>query len=62
MEKIAETIHNIDGLIWGPWLLVLLLGTGFYLTFRMKFLPLKNLKYALLCTIGREGETKIQER
>lgn len=61
MGKIAETIHIIDNLIWGPWMLFLLLGTGIYLTIRMKFLPFKNLKYALLCTIGREESMKTRE-
>ena len=61
MGKIAETIHSIDNLIWGPWMLFFLLGTGIYLTIRMKFLPFKNLKYALLCTIGREESMQARE-
>lgn len=54
MERIAETIHKIDNLIWGPWMLFSLLGTGCYLMVKLRFLPLKNLKFALLCTIGKE--------
>ncbi len=54
MDKIAALIHRVDEWIWGPWMLVLLLGTGCYLMVRLRFLPLKNLKYALLCAIGRE--------
>lgn len=54
MEQFAEIIHKIDNLVWGPWMLVLLLGTGCYLTVRMRFLPLRNLKYAILCAVGKE--------
>lgn len=35
-------------------MLFFLLGTGCYLMVRMRFLPLKNLRYALLCTVGME--------
>ena len=62
MEKIAELIHKIDNLIWGPWMLFLLLGTGCYLMLRLRFLPLKKMKYALLCTIGRENADADQSR
>lgn len=58
MEKIAEIIHKIDGWVWGPWTLFLLLGTGCYLMLRLRFLPLKNLKYALLCAVGMEEQYK----
>ena len=54
MEKIVEGIHRLDTLIWGPWMLCLLLGTGVYLMLRLRFLPLKRIKYALLCSVGRE--------
>lgn len=45
-------IEKIDGLVWGPWLLILLLGTGIYLMIRLRFLPIHNLKYALGCALG----------
>lgn len=54
--KIAEWIREIDDLVWGPWLLFLLLGTGIYLMVSLRFLPLKNLKFAFACALGREGK------
>lgn len=48
----SEWLEKIDGLVWGPWLLILLLGTGIYLMLRLKFLPIHNLKYALGCALG----------
>lgn len=56
-------IDRLDSLVWGPWLILLLLGTGLYLMARLKFLPLKNLKWALKCAFGGDkgsgGEGKI---
>ena len=31
----------------GPWLLILFIGTGIFLTVRLKFLPWRNLGFAL---------------
>lgn len=55
MEHITEIIHKLDSLVWGPWMLFFLLGTGCYLMIHLRFLPLKNLKYALLCAVGMEN-------
>ncbi len=42
----------------GPVMLVLLVGTGIYLTFRMRFLTWRNLGYALKRTLSKEARTK----
>lgn len=55
MDKIAYYIEMVDNLVWGPWMLVLLIGTGCYLMLQLRFLPLKNLKFALLCAVGKEN-------
>lgn len=34
-----ELLNTIDGFVWGPAMLVLILGTGFYLTLRLRFMP-----------------------
>lgn len=51
----SKWIERADELVWGPWMLVLLLGTGIYLMLRLKFLPIHNLKYALRCALGLEN-------
>lgn len=58
MEKIGELLRKIDNFIWGPWMLILLLGTGGYLMVRMRFLPIRNLGYALKCAVGWEEKEK----
>ncbi len=57
----SEWIERVDELVWGPWMLILLLGTGIYLMFRLKFLPIHNLRYALRCALGREKKGKEQD-
>ncbi len=52
MNKAESIIDWLDNLVWGPWLILLLLGTGIYLMARLDFLPLKNLKWALKCAFG----------
>lgn len=51
---LGNMINRLNNLVWGPWMLVLLLGTGCYLMVRLKFLPLKNLGFALKCAFGME--------
>lgn len=40
-------IAQINNFVWGPIMLLLLVGTGIFLTIRLKFLPWRNLPYAL---------------
>lgn len=61
MDKIAYLLEKTDNVVWGPGMLLFLLGTGCYLMLRLRFLPLRNLKFALLCAIGREGKTESEE-
>jgi len=34
MEKFAQIVELINGWVWGPWLLILLVGTHIFMTFR----------------------------
>ena len=43
----ADVLSTVNNFVWGPVMLVLLVGTGVFLTFRLKFLPWRNLGYAL---------------
>ena len=42
--------------MWGPWLLALLLGTGFWLTVRLRGIQFRALYYALRLTFSKERE------
>lgn len=58
MEQAALLLRKIDNIVWGPLLLAFLLGTGLYLMIRMRFLPVRNLGYALRCAVGRDSRRK----
>ncbi|WP_442418877.1 alanine/glycine:cation symporter family protein [Paenalcaligenes hominis] len=45
MEKIIEWINIINGIAWGPPMLLLLAGTGVFLTFGLRFMPQRKLGY-----------------
>ena len=42
-----DLLNQIDAIVWGPWLLVLLVGTGVYLTIRLRLLQMVKLPRAL---------------
>ena len=49
---------NFASLMWGPWLLILLLGVGFWLTFRLGGIQFRNLFYALRLAFSKERAGK----
>lgn len=58
MNQISNIVSKIDDFVWGPVMLVLLVGTGIFLTIRLKFLPWRNLGYALHSVLSKEARTK----
>lgn len=50
LQSIFQSLNN---LAWGPWMLILLVGTGIYLTYRLKFIQIRKFVYALKNTIGK---------
>lgn len=50
----SQWIAELDNLVWGAWLLGLLLGTGIFLTIRLRFLPVRRLKRALGYAAGMD--------
>jgi AGCS family alanine or glycine:cation symporter len=50
-------LNTITNLLWGPGTLALLLGTGLFLTIRMRFLPWRRLPFALQCALGKDART-----
>src|SRR5690625_1035944 len=47
MERVTEFLDMVSGYVWGPPLLILLVGTGIFLTFRLGILQIRLLPYAL---------------
>ncbi|MEN8177009.1 MAG: sodium:alanine symporter family protein [Pseudomonadota bacterium] len=56
MESIVELIKDLNSLVWGPVMLVLILGTGIFLMLGLKLMPLAKLGYGFrMLWQGRKG-------
>ena len=49
----SEFIGKLNDIAWGPWMLILLVGTGIFLSVRTGFLQFRKFGYALKNTIGK---------
>ena len=58
MNSLQTVLNDIDNAVWGPVMLILLVGTGVYLTFRFGFLPWKNLFPSLKALFSKESRIK----
>lgn len=45
MQQLTEWLYTLNGMVWGVPMIVLILGTGFYLQLRLGFMPLRNIGY-----------------
>lgn len=52
----SNILSELNGLVWGPPMLILLVGTGIFLTIRLKFLPWINLGYAIKSIFKKDGK------
>lgn len=60
MDKAQEILGKISDIIWGPPLLVLLVGTGIFLTFRLTFIQFRLLPYALKQVFTKNHDKKAE--
>lgn len=56
MERVTSFLNSASDLIWGPPLLILLVGTGIFLTFRLTFIQLRLLPYSLKQVFSRKHD------
>ncbi|MDR3154678.1 MAG: sodium:alanine symporter family protein [Deltaproteobacteria bacterium] len=47
MEAFAKFVGQVNSFVWGPWMLFFLVGTGVFLSIRLRFLQFSSLAYAL---------------
>jgi len=55
-----ELVHSIGSWVWGPVTIILLVGTGFYLTLRLRFIQLLRLWLSFRIAAGVDAE-QLQE-
>jgi AGCS family alanine or glycine:cation symporter len=53
MEQFSAFVEKMNGIVWGPVMIILLVGTGLYLTVRLGFVQIRHLKHAIHCISGR---------
>lgn len=56
MNQIQSFLQSIDNIVWGPPLLILLVGTGIYLTYKLKLLQILKLPLALKYVFSKDEE------
>ncbi|WP_171173233.1 sodium:alanine symporter family protein [Ruegeria sp. HKCCD8929] len=57
MEALNSIVGAINGVVWGPLMLVLILGVGFFLQVGLKFMPILRIGTGFkLLFAGREGQ------
>ena len=53
---VSALLAAVNNFVWGPVMLALLVGTGIFLTIRLKFLPWRNLGYAIKMVFSRRDK------
>ena len=59
MEALNSFIGTLNGIVWGPLMLALILGTGLFLSVGLKFMPIRMIKEGFsLVFKGRKEDNK----
>ena len=53
LETFSNWMRVMNGWVWGPPMIALLIGTGVFLTIRLGFIQLRHFKHALACISGK---------
>lgn len=53
---VAKLLATVNDFVWGPIMLTMLVGTGIFLTLRLKFLPWRNLGYAIKMVLSKRDK------
>ena len=58
METINGLISSLSSLVWGPPMLILLVGTGLFLTIRLRGLQVRAIGHAIKILFTKEKDDK----
>ncbi len=58
MQNIESIMETLSGWVWGPYMLVLIVGTGIFLTFRLLFWQFRMLPLAFKQVFGKHPNAK----
>ena len=51
--SVTDFVAKLNGIAWGPWMLILLVGTGIYLSARVGFIQFAKFGYVMKNTLGK---------
>ncbi|MBF4281374.1 sodium:alanine symporter family protein [Vibrio anguillarum] len=60
MNNLQSILESIDNFVWGPPLLILLVGTGIYFTFRLGLIQFRHLPTALKMVFSKDKDAAKQ--
>ncbi len=49
----TDILGKLNDIAWGPWMLILLVGTGVFMTWKLGFLQFRKFGYAMKQTLGK---------
>ena len=58
MQEIQSIMETLSGWVWGPYMLILIVGTGVFLTFRLLFWQFRMLPLAFKQVFGKHPNNK----
>jgi AGCS family alanine or glycine:cation symporter len=53
VQVFSHWMEVMNGIVWGPPMIVLLIGTGLFLTARLRFIQLRRFKHGIECISGK---------
>jgi AGCS family alanine or glycine:cation symporter len=53
VQTFSHWMQVMNGIVWGPPMILLLIGTGLYLTIRLRFIQLRHFRHAVECVSGK---------
>ena len=64
MDLFERTIRVLADIVWGPHMLILLLGAGIYLTIRLRFVQLRRFRLSFRLLLGHKdfGESSKERK
>jgi len=58
MQALTNILNLLNGFIWGPYMLALLLGVGIYLSIGLKLMPWRKIGYGFKLLFAKQAEKK----
>ena len=58
LDSTSAVITKIDGLEWGWWLIILLLGTHIYMTIRLGFIQRKTISKGIKLSVSKDPDAE----